>query len=108
MIRTATALTALLWATAALSQAPAPAPAAKPAAEPSAYCRAAAAALIRGGGEAEMAAVQQNCRRGDIIAISAGDQGSTFQIGRLCDFSKTIINAGGSVLCVLGGMRAIR
>ena len=59
MIRTATVLTALLWATAALSQAPAPTPAAKPAPEPSAYCRAAAAALIRGGGEAEMAAVRQ-------------------------------------------------
>jgi hypothetical protein len=113
MIRSTTALATLLWATAAQCQASLPsAPpgslkAAAPA-EPSAYCRAGAAALFQGSGEAELAAVQQNCRRGDVIAISAAGQGSTFQIGRLCDFTKAIVNAGGQIVCVLSGTRPIR
>jgi hypothetical protein len=107
MLRTATGLTALIWTTAALCQTPAPAPAtaARPAPEPSAYCRAGTAALFQGAGEAEMAAVQQGCRRGDIVAISTSSQGSVFAIGRLCDFSKAIVNAGGQVLCALTGTR---
>jgi hypothetical protein len=111
MIRTATIATALLCCAGAYAQAPAPtAPPARaaPAQEPSAYCRAGAAALFQGSGDAEMAAVQQSCRRGDIIAISAAAQGSTFQIGRLCDFSKAIVAAGGQVLCALTGTRGIR
>jgi hypothetical protein len=70
MIRTATALIAVLSATAAHCQAqPAPlAPAARAATvqEPSAYCRSGAAILFQGSGDAELAAVQQGCRRGDI------------------------------------------
>jgi hypothetical protein len=79
-----------------------------PAQEPSAYCRAAAVALFQGSGVAELAAVQQGCRRGDIIAISTSAQGSVFQIGRMCDFSKAIMNAGGQVLCALTGARGSR
>jgi hypothetical protein len=112
MIRTATALIAVLSATAAHCQAqPAPlAPAARAATvqEPSAYCRSGAAILFQGSGDAELAAVQQGCRRGDIIAISAAAQGSVFQIGRLCDFSKAIVNAGGQIVSVLTGTRGIR
>jgi hypothetical protein len=118
MIRIATIATALLYCVGAYAQTPAlttpparPAPLTKPAPpaqEPSAYCRAGAAALFQGSGDAEMATVQQSCRRGDIIAISAAAQGSVFQIGRLCDFSKAIVNTGGQVLCALTGTRGIR
>jgi hypothetical protein len=111
MLRPSIILIALLSATAALCQTAPGAPpraAAAPGAEPTAYCRAGAAALFQGAGEAELASVQQSCRRGDIIAISAAGQGSTFQIGRLCDFTKAIVSAGGQVLCVLVGTRAIR
>jgi hypothetical protein len=111
MIKTATIAMALLCCAGAYAQAPAPtAPPAKaaPAQEPSAYCRAGDAALFQGSGESELATVQQSCRRGDIIAISTSAQGSVFQIGRLCDFSKAIVNAGGQVLCALTGTRAIR
>jgi hypothetical protein len=93
MIRIATIATALLCCVGAYAQTPAPpAPPAKPAPltkpvplaqEPSAYCRSGAAALFQGSGDAELAAVQQSCRRGDVIAISAASQGSVFQIGRL-------------------------
>jgi hypothetical protein len=111
----------LLSATAAFSQTPSPhptpatpypiprGPAVGPMpAPPSAYCRAGAAALFQGAGDAELATVQQNCQRGDIIAISTAAQGSVFQIGRLCDFSKAIVNAGGQVLCALTSTRGIR
>jgi hypothetical protein len=118
MIRLATIATALLCCVGAYAQAPAPTPApvrpapvAKPAPppqEPSAYCRAGAAALFQGSGDAELAAVQQSCRRGDIIAISAAAQGSVFQVGRLCDFTKAIVNNGGQIMCVLTGTRGIR
>jgi hypothetical protein len=104
-------LASVCFAQVAAAQAPAPAAApraAAPAAEPSAYCRAAAVALFQGSGDADLAAVQQGCRRGDIIAISTSAQGSVFQIGRLCDFSKAIINSGGQVMCSLTGTRGIR
>jgi hypothetical protein len=66
------------------------------------------AALFQGAGDAELATVQQSCQRGDIIAISTAAQGSVFQIGRLCDFSKAIVNAGGQVLCALSSTRGVR
>jgi flagellar basal body L-ring protein FlgH len=115
MMKIAAVLMAVLCCGGALAQAPAPkkqnttaakVPKAPP--EPSAYCSAAAVALFQGSGDAELAAVQQGCRRGDIIAISTADQGSVFQIGRLCDFSKAIVNTGGQVLCALTGTRGIR
>jgi hypothetical protein len=108
MIRAATIATALLYCVGAHAQAPAPTARVAPAQEPSAYCRAGAAALFLGSGDAEIATVQQSCRRGDIIAISTASQGSVFQIGRLCDFSKAIVNAGGQIVCVLTGTRGIR
>jgi hypothetical protein len=112
MIRTATIATALLCCAGAHAQVPAPtAPPARPAPpaqEPSAYCRAGAAALFQGSGDAELATVQQSCRRGDIIAISAAAQGSVFQVGRLCDFTKAIVNNGGQIICVLTATRGIR
>ena len=94
--------------TAARAQGPMPAPASKPSAEPSAYCRSGAQAIFSGSGEAELANLQQACRRGDIIAVSTASQGSVFAIGRLCDFSKSIINAGGFVLCSLTATRTLR
>jgi hypothetical protein len=122
MPKTVIALASLmLWATAAFSQTPSPYP--TPAtpyptprgaalgrmpAPPSAYCRAGSAALFQGAGDSELATVQQSCQRGDIIAISTAAQGSVFQIGRHCDFSKAIVNAGGQILCSLTGTRGIR
>lgn len=96
--------------TAARAQGPIPTSAAapKPSVEPSAYCRSGAQAIFSGSGEAELANLQQACRRGDIIAVSTAGQGSVFAIGRLCDFGKSIVNAGGFVLCSLTGTRALR
>lgn len=81
----------------------------KQANEPSAYCRSAAQALLQGGaGDAEIAAVTRACRRGDVIAINTGSQGSVFQVGRLCDFTKSVVVMGPQTLCVLGAERGIR
>lgn len=91
------------------AQGVAPAATPKPAAEPSAYCRSAAQALFQGGaGDAEIAAVTRACRRGDIIAINTGAQGSVFQVGRLCDFTKSVVVMGPQTLCVLGAERSVR
>jgi hypothetical protein len=98
----------ILSLTAASGQGPTPAAAPKPSAEPSAYCRSGAQAIFSSSGEAELANLQQVCRRGDIIAVSTAGQGSVFAIGRLCDFSKSIINAGGFVLCSLTATRPLR
>lgn len=76
--------------------------------EPSAYCRSAAQALFQSAGDAEITAVVQRCRRGDTIAVNAGSQGAVFAVGRLCDFSKAMVNVGGQVVCILGGERVIR
>lgn len=110
MIRTAIFVTSVTLSGFALAQAPQlPVPAApKAAAEPSSYCRSGAAVVLASAGEAEIATVQQVCRRGDIIAINAASQGSVFAIGRLCDFSKSIVNAGGQVVCSLGAPRGVR
>jgi hypothetical protein len=98
---------ACLWTTAALCQA-APPPQPKAAAEPSAYCRSAAQALFEGSGDAEVATVWQRCKQGDTIAINAGAQGAVLQIGRLCDFTRPIVNVGPQVICVLGAERGVR
>jgi hypothetical protein len=119
MIRTVALLSALLCAGAVHAQTPAPTAAPVPAtstrtpprvvpAEPSAYCQSGARAIFQGAGDSELAAVQEGCRRGDIIAISANSQGSVFAIGRLCDFNRAIVNAGGQILCSLTGTRGIR
>lgn len=109
-MRVAAFLSAVVLTTAAaLAEGPAPAVPAKPTAEPSAYCRSAAQALFQGGaGDAEITAVTRACRRGDIIAISTGAQGSVFQVGRLCDFTKSVVVMGTQTLCVLGAERAVR
>lgn len=97
-------------ATSAYGQPQAPTPAApKPTAEPSAYCRSAAQILFQGGaGDAEIAAVARGCRRGDVIAINSGAQGSVFQVGRLCDFTKSVVVMGPQTLCVLAAERGVR
>lgn len=77
-------------------------------AESSAYCRSAAQVLFEGSGDAEVATVWQKCKQGDTIAISAGAQGAVLQIGRLCDFTKPIVNIGSQVVCVLGAERSVR
>ena len=114
MLRLATTLAAVFCVTAAAAQAPGPVPygtprgPALPGGEPSAYCRAAAQALFQGGGDAEIAMVSRNCRRGDTIAIATAAQGAVFQVGRLCDFTKAIVTMGPQVVCVLGAERAVR
>ena len=98
---------ACLWTTAAFCQAKAPAqPTAT--AESSAYCRSATDVLVEGSGDDEVTKVWQKCKRGDTIAISAGAQGAVLQIGRLCDFTKPIVNVGYQVICVLGAERGVR
>jgi hypothetical protein len=82
------------------------------------YCRSAAAAMSQISLEAATvdaayAAVRQKCRPGDTIAIQvagapASSQASVAEIGRLCDFSKAIVTAGSSVICVLVGERRVR
>lgn len=101
------ALGALFYVSSAHCQAPAPA-APKSIPEPSAYCRSAAQILFQGGGDAEIANVSRSCKRGDIIAINTSAQGSVFQIGRLCDFTKSVVVMGPQTLCVLGAERAVR
>jgi hypothetical protein len=102
---------ACLWTTTAFCQAT---PLSKKDAEPkkdaesSAYCRSAAQALFEGSGDAEVATVWQKCKQGDTIAIAAGAQGAVLQIGRLCDFTKPIVNIGSQVICVLGAERGVR
>ena len=98
---------ACLWTTAAFCQAKQP-PQPAAAAESSAYCRSAAEVLVEGSGDDEVAKVWQRCKRGDTIAVNAGAQGAVLQIGRLCDFTKPIVNVGYQVICVLGGERGIR
>jgi hypothetical protein len=94
MIATACA-TACLWTSAAFCQT-----------DSSAYCR--SAALREGATDAEIAAVWQRCKKGDTIAISSGAQDAASQIGRLCDFTKPVVNAGSQTICVLGSERGVR
>lgn len=76
--------------------------------ESSAYCRSAAQVLVEGAGDAEVATVWQRCKLGDTIAINAGAQGAAAQIGRLCDFTKPVVNVGPQIICVLGSERGVR
>jgi hypothetical protein len=39
---------------------------------------------------------------------STGAQGAVFQVARLCDFTKSIVTMGSSIVCVLVGERGIR
>ena len=98
---------ACLWTTAAFCQTKSP-PQPAATAESSAYCRSATEVLVEGSGDDEVAKVWQKCKRGDTIAISAGAQGAVLQIGRLCDFTKPIVNVGYQVICVLGSERGVR
>jgi hypothetical protein len=98
---------ACLWTTAAFCQAKAP-PQPATTAESSAYCRSAAEVLVEGSGDDEVAKVWQKCKRGDTIAVNAGAQGAVLLIGRLCDFTKPIVNVGYQVICVLGAERGVR
>jgi hypothetical protein len=100
-MRSAFTLALLLATTVAEAQQPAPA-------EPAAYCRSAAQALFQASGDSEYAVIRQKCRRGDTIAINTGAQGAVFQVARLCDFTKSIVTMGSSIVCVLMGERGIR
>ena len=64
--------------------------------------------LVEGSGDDEIATVWQKCKRGDTIAINAGIKGAVLQIGRLCDFTRPIVNVGYQVICVLGAERGVR
>ena len=91
---------------------------AQPQQELSLYCRSGAAALSKislepASVDAAYAAVRQKCRPGDTIAIQVAGaptyaQASVPEIGRLCDFSKAIVTAGASIICVLVGERGVR
>ena len=91
---------------------------AQPQQELSLYCRSGAAALSKislepASVDAAYAAVRQKCRPGDTIAIQVAGaptyaQASVPEIGRLCDFSKAIVTAGASIICVLVGERGAR
>jgi hypothetical protein len=101
MMRTAIKFVVLLAMTGSAS-------AQAPTQEPSAYCRAGVQALFTASGGNEYEAVRKACRRGDTIAINAGSQGAVFQVGRLCDFTKAIVNVGPQIVCVLVGERSVR
>jgi hypothetical protein len=97
MIKTiAIGAVACLWTTAAYCQTT----------DSSAFCG--SASLREGASDAEVAAVWQRCKKGDTIAISAGAQGAAAQIGRLCDFTRPVVNVGAQIICVLGSERGVR
>lgn len=96
MIKIVFTLTALLWATAAHSQA-APSSAAPPkpaAAPPSNYCVTASGGFLRS--DADGYAALNSCSRGDTVVLPGG---STSVIAQVCDFTKAIVAAGGNVVC---------
>jgi hypothetical protein len=103
MLRTAIALTAVLWVTAAYSQATTPDPATAPAVAPKpagagSFCAAAGGGFILS--EAQGLAGLRKCGKGDTVMIP---NSAAYAVGKFCDFSKSMVAIGGSVLCVLQG-----
>jgi hypothetical protein len=80
----------------------------KQAAAESQYCLAGTTLLMIDSDEATLAKVAASCKVGDIIAIASGGSGGHEAVVRLCDFSKTIADAGRLTECVLGSLRSVR
>jgi hypothetical protein len=77
--------------------------------QPSALCNPAWKRQSPVWDEADFAAVRQKCRPGDILdIIPTFNIRDAFVIAKLCDFSKAIIKADGSTLCVLVSERGLR
>ena len=95
----AQAFAAVIFATAAFAQAPAPKLAPRPAAPPAqvpAYCLPGSAGFL----ESETKALEEvkKCSRGDTIVIPSRNASS---VARLCDFSKAIVAAGENIVCTM-------
>ena len=74
------------------------------------YCAAASTTLAVGAvvgevGDKEYAEVKQKCQAGDTIIIP---NGISHVVAAMCDFDKTIVSAGRSVICVLTQVRPQR
>jgi len=102
-MRFAFALAAMMLASGANAQAPAPAQPPKlptrPAAvsaPPSSYCLPASAAFLEGDSKA--AEEMRKCARGDTVVIPARNPGA---VARVCDFSKSMVAIGDNVVCVM-------
>jgi hypothetical protein len=100
MLRFAVVFAALMVASGANAQGPAPAQPPKlttrPAALPSFYCLPASAAFLEGDSRA--AEEMRKCARGDTVVIPAKNPGA---VARVCDFSKSIVTIGDNVVCVI-------
>jgi len=81
-------------ASAAVAQQAAPAAKQTTAPAQSFYCVSAAAGFLTS--EAQGFTALRQCSRGDTIVIPSG---STMVVARICDFNKSIIFAGGSIVC---------
>jgi hypothetical protein len=98
MIRRPLILAALIAATAANAQAPAPvvAPKYPPKSSASAYCLPASVAFLES--DAKASDEVRKCARGDTVVIPARNASA---VARMCDFTKAIVASGENVVCVL-------
>jgi len=94
MIRGTSLFFALVAASAANAQAPAVTPTPRPVPPVSAYCLPVSAGFLES--EAKASEEMRKCSRGDTVVIPAQSAGS---VARMCDFSKSIVVAGGNVVC---------
>ena len=97
MMRFAFAFMALMVASGANAQVPAPAQQPRPTALPtSSYCLPASAGFLQG--DAKASEEMHKCARGDTVVIPAKSPGA---VARVCDFSKSIVAIGDNVVCVM-------
>jgi hypothetical protein len=96
MIRRVFALAAVIFATGAYAQTPAPTPPPRPPAQASAYCLPVSAGFLEG--ETKALEEVRKCARGDTIVIPSRNASS---VARMCDFSKTIVAAGENIVCAM-------
>lgn len=96
MVSRALAFTAVIFATGAYAQTPAPKTVPRPPAQASAYCLAGSAGFL----ESETKALEElkKCARGDTIVIPSRNASS---VARMCDFSKAIVAAGENIVCTM-------
>jgi hypothetical protein len=96
MIRRVLAFTALIFATGAHAQTPAPKAPPRPPAPVSAYCLPGSVGFL----ESETKALEEvkKCARGDTIVIPSKNASS---VARLCDFSKAVVAAGENIVCAM-------
>ena len=101
MMRFAFAFMALMMASGANAQVPAPAqppglPTRAAALPTSSYCLPASAGFLQG--DANASEEMHKCARGDTVVIPAKSPGA---VARVCDFSKSIVAIGDNVVCVM-------